>query len=240
MCPHRLLIRTLFATLFVVISTSFISEAQTKRKLFIPGRRAVVVDERLSALRTQPDAKSKIKQRLRRGRAVGILGAATAQNGTRFLLVAMSRNTRGWVLAEAITRAGNAADAERLLKLIEETEDDFAKARLARLCADEFRATGVAPKALMILASAAEKAADRLTREARRRSGDEEPKAGLNKRDYFLNYVGLDRYNRIGVMFDFDENGDRIVYDGRAYRELLRRYPKSDDAKTAIERVAKR
>lgn len=203
--------------------------AQT-RKVFVPGTRAVVFDERLAALRARPDVKAPLTQRLRRGRRIGILATLTTRSGAKFYRVAVSRNTRGWVLADAVLRPGHANDAQRLWQLTEETSDDFTKVRLARLCADEFRATKFAPKALRSLGETAERAAERLTRDAKRRVGDEEPSAGLRKRDYFLNYVGLDRYNRIGVTFDFDEAAERIVYDGAAYRELLRRYPRSQEA----------
>ena len=235
MCPRSLF----FLLLLLVLAVSPFVPAQTKRRVFIPGQRAIVIDERLSALRAQPDVKAALDQRLRRGRAVGILGAATTRSGTRFLRVAISRNKRGWVLAEAVARLGNAADADRLMALIEETEDDFTKARLARLFADEFRVTPLAPKSLLVLGAIAEKAAERLTRDAKRRVGDEEPDKGLSRRDYLLNFNGLDRYNRIGVTFDYDEASDRIVYDGAAYRELLRRYPKSEEVKAARERAEK-
>jgi hypothetical protein len=90
------------------------------------------------------------------------------------------------------------------------------------------------------LGEAAERAADRLTRDAKRRVGNEEPSAGLSKRDYFLNFVGLDRYNRLGVMFDYDAKADRIVYDGEAFRELQRRYPKSAEALATNEKLGKK
>lgn len=215
--------------------------AQSERNVFAPGQRAVVFDERLSALRARPDIKAPLKQRMRRGRRVGIIGANTARDGAKFFRVAVSRNTRGWVLADAVIRSGAAADAERLMRLIEETNDEFTQARLARLCANEFRSTKFAPKALMILGEAAEGAAERLSRDAKRRVGEDDsdakPNAGLTKRDFMLNYAGLDRYNRIGVMFDYDAASDRIVYDGAAYRELLRRYPRSAEAQAALARL---
>lgn len=215
--------------------------AQSERKMYLPGQRAVIFDERLSALRARPDVKAPLKQRMRRGRRVGVLGANTAKDGLKFFRVAVSRNTSGWVLADAVIRPGVAADAHRLMRLIEETKDEFTKARLARLCADEFRATNFAPKALMILGETAEGAAERLSRDANRRVGGDEsdagPNAGLTKRDFLLNYSGLDRYNRIGVTFDYDATSDRIVYDGAAYGELLRRYPRSAEAQTASERL---
>jgi len=232
----------LIAALSLALVAALAATAQSRREVFVPGQRAVVFDERLSALRARPSIKAPLEQRLRRGRRVGILGAGAAKDGAKFFRVAVSRNTRGWVLADAVIRPGNAADAGRLMKLIEETEDEFTKARLAKLCADEFRSRKIAPKALMILGEAAEGAAARLSRDAKRRVGDDDPDAGLNagltKRDFMLNYAGLDRYNRIGVTFDYDATSDRIVYDGAAYRQLARRYPRSAEAKAAHERLA--
>jgi hypothetical protein len=210
-------------------------QVQAKRKVVVPGQRAIVIDERLSALRVRPDLKSTLEQRLRRGRIVGIVGSAKRRDGTGFLRVALSRNTRGWILADAVVRTGILADAEKLLTLIEGTADDFIKAKLARLFMDEFGRTKFAPRALLILGETAERAAERLARDAKRRIGDIE-NSEVKRRSYFLNYAGLDRFNRIGVTFDYDEMTDSIIYDGAAFRELLRRYPKSAEAKIVTER----
>src|SRR5262249_1643369 len=236
----RLIIAFALAAVAAITAT-----AQSERKIFLPGARAVIFDERLSALRARPDVKAPLKQRMRRGRRVGILGAAAAKDGSKFFRVAVSRNMRGWVLADAVIRPGAAADAERLMRLIEDTKDEFTKMRLAQLCADEFHATDFAPKALITLGEAAEGEASKLSRDAKRRIGESDsdaaqdtgPNAGLARRDFMLNYAGLDRYNRIGVTFDYDATSDRVVYDGRAYRELLRRYPRSAEAQTARERL---
>jgi hypothetical protein len=156
----------LIAAVALVIGAAITTTAQSQRKVFLPGGRGVIFDERLSALRAQPDVKAPLKQRMRRGRRVGILGAAVAKDGAKFFRIAVSRNIRGWVLADAIIRPGAAADAERLMRLIAGTRDEFTKARLARLCADEFRETDFAPKALMILGKAAEDEAEKLSRDA--------------------------------------------------------------------------
>jgi hypothetical protein len=234
----------LIAAIALVMGAVLTTTAQSSRKVVLPGPRGVIFDERISALRVRPDVKAPIKQRMRRGRRVGILGSRTARDGAKFFRVAVSRNTYGWVLADAVIRPGVAADAQRLMRLIEETRDDFTKLRLARICADEFKSTGFAPKALMILGEAAESEAGKLSRDALRRIGEADlkslPIAGLTRRGFILSYVGLDRYNRIGVTFDYDTASDRIVYDGAAYRELLRLYPRSAEARTAREKLAGR
>jgi len=230
--PHSRLIAAFALAMFAALAAT----AQSRR-VFVPGQRAVVFDERVSALRARPDVKAPLKQRMRRGRRVGVLGAAIGKDGAKFFRVAVSRNTRGWILSDAVVRPGVVADAEKLMTLIEQTEDEFTKARLAKLCADEFRPTKFAPTALIILARAAEGSAERLSRDAKRRASDGEPNAGMRKRNFMLNDVGLDRYNRIGVTFDYDEAADRIVYDGAAYHELLRRYPRSAEARAAQARL---
>lgn len=214
------------------------SFAQTKRKLFIPGQHAIVFDDRLSALREQPDVKAPLKQRLSRGRLVGIVGTAKGKSGSPFVRVAISRNVRGWLLTAAIARLGSAADGEKILAAIAESKDDLVKARLARLCADELRSATIAPKALLALGQAAEHAAEKLSRDADRRLGDDLPEGGLSKRDFVLSFNGLDRFNRAGVTFEYDETRDRIVYDGAAYKELLRRYPRSAETEPARARLA--
>jgi hypothetical protein len=234
------------AALTLTFCTPQTARAQTfavkQRRQFVPGRRAVVIDDRLAALRAAPDIKAPLVQRLRHGRAVGLLGPARAgRDGVRFYFVAVSRNTRGWLVTESLVRARHPQDAARLMTLIEESNDPFVRARLARLCADEFGGMAVAPRALLALGQAAEAAATRLTRDARRRAGGAAEEVGgrLGEREYALNYVGLDRYNRLGVTFNYDDTTQRIVYDGAAYRELVRKYPRSAAAEEARERLAK-
>ncbi|HWQ35591.1 MAG TPA: hypothetical protein VNQ79_22280 [Blastocatellia bacterium] len=232
-----LLIPALLAALCV---SSANAQNAARRAQNLPGQRAVVIDERLSALRQQPDVKAPLLQRLRRGRVIGISRIGGAKDGPVYCLVAVTRRTRGWILAEAVVRSGRAEDAARLLRMIEESADDFTRARLARICADEFRNTAVAPRALLLLGEAAEAASARLTREARKRARDAGEAATVSqasRRDYLLNHTGLDRWNRAGITFDYEAQADRLAYDGAAYRELLRKYPRSDEAQKARERL---
>jgi len=216
------------------------AQSVARRVQSLPGQRAVVIDERLSALRQMPDVKAPLLQRLRRGRVIGLSRTGGAKDGPVYHLVAVTRRTRGWILAEAVVRSGRAEDAARLLRMIEETSDEFTRARLARICADEFRNTTAAPRALLLLGEAAEAASARLTREARRRArdvGETATALQASRRDYLLNHAGLDRWNRAGITFDYEAQADRLAYDGAAYRELLRKYPRSDEAKNAQERL---
>jgi hypothetical protein len=85
---------------------------------------------------------------------------------------------------------------------------------------------------------AAEEAAAKLSREAERRFERRElPAEGAPEFSYYLNYSGLDRYNRQGVIFTFDRSAKKFHYDGAAWREIVRRYSKSPEAGEARKRL---
>lgn len=227
-------------TIFTTISAQTFSPK--KRKQNFPGQRAIIYDERLSALRTEPDVKAQLVSRLRRNREIGIIGTPRSTNGgPLFYPVAISRNVRGWVIAEALARPQRGHDAARLMSLIEDTKDDFGRARLARLCADQYRGLEFAPRALLALGEAAERAASKLSRDAQKRVGDPDETLDrrISEREYMLNYVGLDRYNKLGITFDYDEANQRLIYDGGAYREILKKYSRSAEAIEAKARLEK-
>jgi hypothetical protein len=235
---------TAFCAVVMVTVVFTSASAQTfhikKRKQVIPGQRAVVYDERLSALRTQPDVKAPLISRLHRDREVGIIGAPRqVKGGPLFYPVAISRNVRGWVIAEALARSQQGQDAARLMSVLEDTKDEFGRVRLARLYADQYRGKELAPRALLWLGQTAELAATKLSRDAQKRVGerDEALDKHLSERAYMLNYVGLDRYNRLGITFDYDEARERLIYDGGAYREILKNYPRSQEAAEARARL---
>lgn len=240
MSPKRLVV-ALICSANLLFASAFAQTFPIKnRRKNIAGQMAIVYDERLSALRTQPHIKAPLIMRLRRDREVGIIGAPRGIKGApQFYPVSISRNQRGWIIVEALARPQKKQDAERLMRLLDDTKDPFTRARLARLYADEFRGSLTAATALLKLGEAAEQASLKLSRDAKKRTGepDEETDENLSQRDYLLNYVGLDRYNKIGVTFDYDETREQLIYDGNAYRELLRLYPRSSEAKIAKERL---
>jgi hypothetical protein len=93
---------------------------------------------------------------------------------------------------------------------------------------------------LLIYSQAAEDIAGRLSREAGRRLNEKEIDAGgAPLHSYFLNYSGLDRYNRQGITFVFDAREKRLRYDGEGWLELVHRYPRSPEAAEARKRLSK-
>ncbi len=192
-----------------------------------PVRRAVVVDERFSALWERPGWEGRLQRRLRRGREVWLIGSPRIRQEERFYRVAVSRRTRGWIHEAALIRPGDRADGERLWRVIEETEDDYVKVSLARLCTLHFRGHAVAPRALWLLGETMTRVAYRLTHEAERRLDAIDP---TRRRAAMMGYVSLDRYYRLGLSFLYDGASGTLRYDGAAFEELRKRYPRSAEA----------
>src|SRR5205085_7650333 len=201
-------------------------------------KRAVVVDERLSALRSEPSLTAPLVQRLGRGRAVTIVGTRQANDGVSFYRVAVTRRTRGWLQADSLVAPARAHDDERLLHLIQGS-DDFDRIARARIFLDEFPRSPLRPAVLLLYGTEAEEAAARLSHDAVRRLKEPELRAGgAPLHSYFLNFNELDRYQRQGIAFTFDQMTKQFHYDGASWRELVRRYPRSPEAPQARAHLA--
>jgi hypothetical protein len=210
------------------------ANAQTQpRRSPMGGQRAVVVDERLAALRYEPELSAILLQRMSRGRMVAILGSKRSADGVTFYRVAVTRRTRGWLQSESVVSPSRAGDDERLLRLIRASED-FDRIVRARIFLDYFPRSTLRPIILLLYGEEAEKAASRLSRDAGRRLDEREMAAnGAPLYSYFMNYNGLDRYRRQGIVFTFDRTTKQFHYDGECWREVVRRYPKSPEAEQA-------
>lgn len=227
--------------LIVVICCAFGSlietSAQQRRRVAFTNRSAVVVDERLAVLRDGPELSARLLQRMSRGRVVVLLGTKRSTDGLTFYRVAVTRRTGGWLQSEAIVSPARSGDDERLLKLIRGS-DDFDRVVRARIFLDVFPRSPLRPQVLLIYAEAAEAAATRLSRDAARRLNEREMVAGgAPLFSYFLNYNGLDRYRRQGLVFTFNRASKQFYYDGESWREILRRYPRSPEALEARKRL---
>ena len=149
-------------------------------------------------------------------------GAERVDVGCAVAEVVMTAPALGqWVFA------GERADGERLWQVIEETEDDYVKVSLARLCALHFRGQPAASHALWLLGETMTRVAYRLTLEAERRLGEIAPS---RRRSAMMGFVSLDRYHRLGISFLYDEASGMLRYDGAAFEELRKRYPRSAQA----------
>jgi hypothetical protein len=229
-------VRTAGCWIIILVLTTATAFAQAGRTHFT---KAFIIDDRLSALRRDADMTSPVVHRLHIGRPVYIIGSK-GEGGERakFYRVAVTRRTRGWLHEAAIVVPGRAGEDARVMRLIEGTTDGLDRIALCRLFLEHFSRSSLAPRALLVIGEAADRAAATLTGHARRRLKKlDEQNANARRRDYYLNDSGLDRYSKLGVAFDFREDSTRYAYDGKAYHELLKRFPRSAEAQVASERL---
>jgi hypothetical protein len=229
--PHRI---AFLASILLILPLSVRSSATQKQKVPPGGKLAIVVDERLSALRAKPVLTAKLIRRLGRGRLVSVKAAKTSQDGVVFLLVNASIRTQGWIQREAVVVPSRPGEDAKLVLLIK-ASTDFDRIVRARIFLDHFLKSSFRPEVLLIIGDVAEHLSAKLSREAERRISDH---SLVPEFSFFLNYTGLDRYNRQGVGFIFDQGSRRLHYDGSAWREIVRRYPRSPEAQEARTRLA--
>ena len=231
MRPHKLTLQLSVILFLLVIHVNVLGQ---QRKAPTGGRLAVVVDERLAALRSTPRLNGKLVRRLGRGRLVAIRSVRIGPDGVTFLFVDVTTRTRGWIQRESVVSASRAGDDQRLLRLIQSSHG-FDRIARARIFLDHFRRSGLQPLVLLLLGDTAEDLAVKLTTQAQRKLN-----AALGEApefSYFLNYSGLDRYNRLGVHFLFNPTTKRLHYDGLAWRLLLRHHPTTPEATEARKRL---
>jgi hypothetical protein len=226
MIPHKLTLCLLF-----ILCLQLAGFAQKKPPT--GGRLAIVVDERLAALRMTPQFSGRLVRRLSRGRLVAVRSSKTSADGITFLLVNVSRRTHGWIQRDAVVSSSRAGDDRKLFTLIQHS-DGFDRIARARIFLDYFPRSPLRPEVLLLLGDTAESLAEKLSLDATRRLKDNFDAPEFS---YFLNYTGLDRYNRQRVSFIFDQTTKRFHYDGAAWRELIRHYPRSSEASVAHERL---
>ena len=225
MLPHKL---AFFLLLFIPLTT-----LAQKQKPPAGGRLAIVVDERLAALRTTPQLTGRLVRRLNRRRLVAVRSIRTGPDGITFFLVNVSSRTHGWIQREAVVSPSRVGDDRRLLDLIHGSQD-FDRISRARIFLDYFPRSSLRPEVLLLLGDTAEEAANKLSESASRRMNH---LGAAPEFAYYLNYTGLDRYNRLRVTFVFDQSTKRLHYDGAAWREVIRHYPKSPEAVEARKRL---
>ena len=218
------------------ISTPTPAAANTGRPRFI---RAFVVDDRLSALRRDPDEGAPVLHRLHLARQV-FLVESKSRAESPYCRVAVSRKTRGWLHKAALVVPGRAGDDSALLKLIKSTVDPADRIVLCRLMDEHFKNSPLDKQSLLLLGEEADRVAKTLSKRANKRL------AGLNSaalrarmRDYYVNDSSLDRYSRLSVRLKYNEESGEYVYDGSAYSAIIKRFPESAEAVIARQRLDK-
>jgi len=234
--------------LFVFFVFTFTAEAQKLRPapkakftpkpqtLRVTGNSAVVIDETLAVLRVRPSLFADTVQRMRRGRRVQISGERQA-DGVTFYRVSAPPNNSGWVQAEAVFGKFRRGDDERLARLVQASEG-FDQLEIATNFLEMYPNSPLRPAILLLFGDLAEETALRISRDATRRLDRREMAAsGAPLHSFYLNFVSLDRYRKLGIVFLFNSNTKNYHYEGASWREIIAKYPKSAEAVEAQKRL---
>jgi hypothetical protein len=207
--------------------------AQTPRN---SSNTAVVVDERLAVLRVEPSFYARSLQRMRRGRIVTISGLKEA-DGVTFYRVNAIPNGSGWVQAEAVAGKFRRGDDARLAKLVQ-SSDGFEQIDRAQIFLETFNDSPLRPAILLLMGDLMEEMALKLSNEATKRLDRREMAAsGAPLHSFYLNYVSLDRYKRLGINFLFNPTAKLFHYDGANWREIIKKSSKSNESVEAQKRL---
>lgn len=216
-------------------STNTSQAASSARSAEI-GQMAVVLDEKLSVLRDQPSLSANAIQRMRRGRNVKILNVRNA-DGVVFYYVNASPESTGWVQSDALFGKFRSQDESRLAALVI-ASSGFEKLDLAVYFFSLYPKSEMRPAILLLFGDEVESACETLSRNANRQLNLNEMAAtGAPLHSYFLNFVSLDRYRRIGIKFVFNTETRKYHYDGAAWNEILKNHSKSKEADEAKNRI---
>jgi hypothetical protein len=239
--------RFLFLT-FLLVSFALVPSNLSAQKRRVPKKpvaaqksttsinSAIVVDERLAVLRDEPSLYSRPIQRMRIGRIVQISGTKQA-DGVTFYRVAAQPNNFGWVQSDAVVGKQKIGDDARLAKLVQGL-DGFEQIECAMLFLDTFTDSTLRPQILLLAGDLLEEVALKLSAEATRRLNRREMAAsGAPLHSFYLNYVSLDRYRKLGITFLFNSSTKHFHYNGASWKEIVAKFPKSSEAAEAQKRL---
>lgn len=209
------------------------NDAQNLREI---AQQAVVIDESLAVLRIRPSLFADAVQRMRRGRKVRIVETREA-DGVIFYRVSAPPNSSGWIQSEAVFGKSRRGDDERLARYIQATTG-FDQVEIAAQFLEHFPASPLRPAILLLFGDLVEETAARLSRDAARRLDRREMAAsGAPLHSFYLNFVSLDRYRKLGIVFLFEPGAKSYHYDGASWKEIIRKYPDTKEAFEAQKRL---
>ena len=200
------------------------------------GQTAIVIDETLSVLRVNPSLFSQSVQRMHRGRKVQILGMTEA-DGVKFYRVTAPPANFGWVQADAVFGRFRAADEERLARFVQ-ASNGFDQIETAVEFFNLYPNSKFRPSILLLYGDLLEEVSAKLSTDATRRLKRAEMAASAAPlHSYYLNYVSLDRYRKLGVVFLFNSATKQFHYDGASWKEIITKFPTSPEAAEAQKRL---
>jgi len=201
------------------------------------GQQGVVEDETLAVLREAPSLFAEPVHRMSRGRRVQIL-AVTEADGVRFYKVAAPPTSTGWVQADAIFGKFHPGDEKRMFELIQAL-DGFDRIETATQFFQLYPASQFKPAVLLLFGDVLEDlAVNKLSKEANSRLKRPEMAAtGAPLHSYFLNFVSLDRYRKLGITFLFNPTERKYHYNGDSWREIVAKFPTASEVTEAKKRL---
>ncbi|MFL6375187.1 MAG: SH3 domain-containing protein [Pyrinomonadaceae bacterium] len=201
------------------------------------GQQAVVVDETLSVLRESPSLFAPVIHRIGRGKKVQILAVAEG-DGVKFYKVVAPPTSNGWVQADAVFGKFRKDDEKRLAELTQAL-DGYDQIEAATQFLELYPASQFRPAILLLYGDLLEElAVGKLSKEANSRlKRGEMAASGAPMHSYYLNFVSLDRYRKLGITFLFDPNERRYHYDGSSWREIVAKFPAASEAAEAKKRL---
>ncbi len=200
------------------------------------GSTAVVMDETLSVLRVKPSLFADSVQRMRRGRKVQILGVTEA-DGVKFYRVSAPPNNSGWVQADAVFGKFRDGDDARLARLVQ-ASNGFDQIELASSFFELYPQSQFRPALLLLYGYLLEETAAKLSKDAGSRLDRREMAASAAPmHSYYLNFVMLDRYRKLGIVFLFNSANRTFHYDGASWKEVLQKFPAASESAEAQKRL---
>ena len=94
------------------------------------------------------------------------------------------------------------------------------------------------PGVLLLLGDLAEEATVKLSKSAN--SKLKKPEMAATRaplHSYFLNFVELDRYRRLGISYVFNPQTRQYHYNGDCWQELVRKFPNASEKSQALARL---
>lgn len=232
----------LLILLVLSLSTTFVAQ-RTAAKPPKPGRSpeigqtAIVIDETLSVLRNAPSLYAEPIHRMQRGRRVQIQ-AATEADGVKFYKVTAPPSSFGWVQADAVFGKFRPADEERFVRLVQ-SMDGFDQIEAANQFLTLYPESKFKPTVLLLFGDILEETALKLTKDAASRLKRTEMAASAAPmHSYYLNFVMLDRYRKMGITFVFNPTTRQYHYNGASWKEIVAKAPSSSEAPEAQKRLA--
>jgi hypothetical protein len=196
----------------------------------------VVIDERLSVFRNEPGFAGTPIRRIQTGKTV-IFAGFQDLDGIRFYRVQLKPRTFGWIQSDALVSNKIKGDDVRLARLIQ-ASDGFEQLERIVVFLKLFHKSALRPAILLMFGDIAELTAEKLSNDAKRRLSDREMySSGAARHSFFLNFVSLDRYRKLGISFVLNSQERRFHYNGEAWREIIRQHKDSIEAPEAQLRL---